>query len=92
MYAAPAAGWAVPRGGLYVRMAELLAAHCVAGLRLNYRHRGHLQSCVLDVLAGISFLGQEGRTRVVLVGHSFGGGGGDQRGGGQLGGRAPWRR
>jgi fermentation-respiration switch protein FrsA (DUF1100 family) len=32
-----------------------------------------LVECILDVLVGLAWLEREGRTRVVLVGHSFGG-------------------
>jgi fermentation-respiration switch protein FrsA (DUF1100 family) len=62
-----------PAGGLYVRLAERLTDHAVASLRLDYRHPGDLNTCVLDVLTGISYLERRDRTRVALVGHSFGG-------------------
>lgn len=62
-----------PAGGLYVRLATYLANYTVASLRLNYRHPGRLDDCVLDVLAGIAYLEQRGRQRIALVGHSFGG-------------------
>jgi hypothetical protein len=62
-----------PAGGLYTRLAAQLAPTGVASLRLDYRRPGALIPCVLDVLAGIAYLGSRGRSRVVLVGHSFGG-------------------
>jgi pimeloyl-ACP methyl ester carboxylesterase len=45
----------------------------VTGLRLHYRKPGEFFECVLDVLAGISFLRGVGAGDVALVGHSFGG-------------------
>lgn len=62
-----------PAGGLYTRLATQLAPEGVASLRLDYRRPGALIPCVLDALAGIAYLGVRGRSRVVLVGHSFGG-------------------
>lgn len=62
-----------PAGGMYVRLANYLTNYGVASLRLDYRHPGRLEDCVLDVLAGIAYLEQRGRPRVGLVGHSFGG-------------------
>ncbi len=62
-----------PAGGLYTRLAAQLAPEGVASLRLDYRRPGALTACVLDVLVGIAYLGSRGRSRVVLVGHSFGG-------------------
>ncbi len=62
-----------PAGGVYVRLACYLANYSVASLRLDYRHPGRLDDCVLDVLAGAVWLEQRGRTRLALVGHSFGG-------------------
>jgi fermentation-respiration switch protein FrsA (DUF1100 family) len=56
-----------------VRLASYLANYTVASLRLDYRHPGRFDDCVLDVLAGIAYLEQRGRHRVALVGHSFGG-------------------
>ncbi len=62
-----------PAGGLYIRLAERLAEGSVASLRLDYRRPGDLNACVLDVLGGMQYLEGRERTRVVLVGHSFGG-------------------
>jgi alpha-beta hydrolase superfamily lysophospholipase len=62
-----------PVGGLYPRLAERLAAHGIASLRLHYRQPNELEACVLDALLGIVYLGTRGRSRVALVGHSFGG-------------------
>lgn len=62
-----------PAGGLYPRLAAQLAPEGVASLRLDYRRPADLVPCVLDVLVGVAYLGTRGRSRVVLVGHSFGG-------------------
>ena len=62
-----------PAGGLYPRLAQHLVGDGVASLELAYRRPGVLADCVLDVLLGIDVLGEHGRARVVLVGHSFGG-------------------
>jgi alpha/beta superfamily hydrolase len=65
-----------PAGGLYPRLAQSLASaddgSGLTSLRLHYRQPGEFQECVLDVLAGLSFLKGIGAQRVALVGHSFG--------------------
>jgi len=61
------------RGWLYPRLCEQLRDDGIAGLRVRYRHANDLEECVLDVLAGISFLDAEGAVSAALVGHSFGG-------------------
>ena len=45
----------------------------LTGLRLHYRKPGEFFECVLDVLAGVSFLRGVGAGDIALVGHSFGG-------------------
>ena len=62
-----------PAGGLYTRLGRQLVDDGIASLELAYRHPRDLANCVLDVLTGIEYLGTRGRSRVVLVGHSFGG-------------------
>ncbi len=62
-----------PAGGLYARLARQLVGEGVASLELDYRRPGDLPGCVLDVLMGVTYLGTRGRSRIVLVGHSFGG-------------------
>ncbi len=62
-----------PAGGIYVRLAEKLAAKGIASLRLDYRLPNDLYECVLDTLAGVTLLSGVGFRRVALVGHSFGG-------------------
>lgn len=43
-------------------------------MRLGYRYPDEMAECVLDTMAGLSFLKGIGHQRVALVGHSFGGG------------------
>ncbi len=62
-----------PAGGLYARLARQLTGEGIASLELDYRRAGDLWGCVLDVLVGIGYLGTQGRSRIILVGHSFGG-------------------
>ncbi len=65
-----------PANAIYPRLAEALAAPAegdgLSSLRLHYRQPGEFIECVLDVLAGLSFLKGLGAGRVALVGHSFG--------------------
>jgi pimeloyl-ACP methyl ester carboxylesterase len=62
-----------PAGGLYSRLAMTLTKDQIASIRLDYREPGDLMACVLDTLLTIKFLAMLDRTRIVLVGHSFGG-------------------
>lgn len=62
-----------PAGGLYPRLAGRLRPEGIASLEVAYRRPAELVPCILDVLAGIAFLEVEGKARVALVGHSFGG-------------------
>ena len=62
-----------PAGGLYDRLGEVFRGEGTSSLELDYRRPGQLSSCVADVLTGIEYLRTLGKTRVVLVGHSFGG-------------------
>jgi hypothetical protein len=62
-----------PAAGLYPRLAGYLAADHIASLELSYRRPGKFADCVLDTLVGSSYLEDQGRSRIALVGHSFGG-------------------
>jgi hypothetical protein len=62
-----------PAGGVYERLGARLAPEGLASLQVAYRRPAELAECVLDVLAGVAYLETRGRTRVALVGHSFGG-------------------
>jgi hypothetical protein len=65
-----------PAGGVYERLAAHLLHEEVTSLQMDYRHPGQLDHCVLDTLAGVTYLEGVGLAeagRVALVGHSFGG-------------------
>lgn len=62
-----------PADRLYARLPALLSHAGVTVLRLEYRTPNNFEECVLDALAGCSFLKGIGAGGVVLVGHSFGG-------------------
>lgn len=62
-----------PADGLYARLAGALAAEGITTLRVEYRKPNEFEECVLDALAGCSFLRGLGATDIALVGHSFGG-------------------
>lgn len=65
-------GFDGPAGGIYGRLAEALKDD-VTSIRVDYRLPNVLTECVLDTMAGLSFLSATGHTDVALVGHSFGG-------------------
>lgn len=62
-----------PAGGVYPRLAGQLRHRGVTSLELGYRRPAALENCVADVLLGIDWLKRQGKSRVALVGHSFGG-------------------
>jgi len=62
-----------PAGGLYTRLGEQLRPREVTSLELDYLCPGDLDPCVSDVLVGLGYLESLGKSRIVLVGHSFGG-------------------
>ena len=62
-----------PAEAIYERLGEGFADRQISSLRLNYRRPGEFAECVMDVLAGASFLKGIGAEQIVLVGHSFGG-------------------
>ena len=59
---------------LYARLGFEARALGISVMRLGYRLPGDLVECVLDAMAGLSFLKGTGHLRVALAGHSFGGG------------------
>jgi pimeloyl-ACP methyl ester carboxylesterase len=65
--------WDTPAQGLYPRLCQDLMSDGIAALRLQFRNSTHLQESVLDVLAGIKYLENEGIEAIALIGHSFGG-------------------
>lgn len=65
--------WDTPAKGLYRQLCQDLTSKGIASLRVHYRYPTELVEAVLDVLAGLSFLQDEGIESVALIGHSFGG-------------------
>jgi len=66
-------GFGGPAGGLYTRLGRQLRPQGVLSLELAWRQPGRFGPCLADLLVGLDWLAAEGRERVVLVGHSFGG-------------------
>lgn len=66
-------GFAGPADNLYAALASALRTRRVSTLRLDYRHPGEFDECLLDALGALSFLKGIGAERVVVAGHSFGG-------------------
>lgn len=66
-------GFDGPSFGIFKDLSQELIAEGITSLRLDYRVPGYVPQCVLDVLVGIHFLGQEKVEDIGLVGHSFGG-------------------
>jgi len=66
-------GFDGPSFGIFKTLAAKMVTDGISSLRLHYRYPGEFDECVLDVLAGIDFLRQQGINRLALVGHSFGG-------------------
>lgn len=66
-------GFRGPAKGMYSRLAQQFVGQSITSLRLNYRQPNVFPECILDLLAGVTFLSKSGYDPVVLVGHSFGG-------------------
>lgn len=63
-----------PADGLFHDLGTELAASGVAqSVRVSYRVPNDLERCVLDTLAAAQLAAENGATRFVVVGHSFGG-------------------
>ena len=58
---------------LYARLGLDLPKRGISIARINYRMPNEFGECVLDTLAGLSFLKGTGNSRAALIGHSFGG-------------------
>lgn len=66
-------GWDTPAKGLYPLLCQELISEGIASLRVHYRYPTELEEAVIDVLAGITYLQDEGIEEIALIGHSFGG-------------------
>lgn len=66
-------GWDTPARGLYPLLCEVLRKEGIAALRVRYRYPTNLGESILDVLAGLTYLQDQGIEEFALVGHSFGG-------------------
>ena len=66
-------GFDSPANQLYPRLACAFQAEGIASLRVRYRYATKLEECVLDVVAALGWLENEGFERLALVGHSLGG-------------------
>jgi pimeloyl-ACP methyl ester carboxylesterase len=62
-----------PASGLYQRLGEQLPAMGIGVLRLSYRKPNDIDKCTLDLAAGVQIAVGHGATKVVTMGHSFGG-------------------
>src|SRR2546421_173138 len=58
---------------LYPRLGLEMPSNGISVGRLNYRAPNDFGECVLDTMAGLTFLKGIGHARVALIGHSFGG-------------------
>lgn len=65
--------WDTPAQGLYPKLCQELQSEAIASLRVRYRYSTQLEEAVFDVLAGITYLQDEGIKNFALIGHSFGG-------------------
>lgn len=66
-------GWDSPvRNLLYPGLCKDLSRHNINCLRIQYRFPHNLAESILDVLAGITFLAQDGVETLGLVGQGFG--------------------
>lgn len=65
--------WDTPAQGLYPRLCQELTGEGIASLRVRYRYSTDLVESVLDVLAGLTYLQDNGIESFALIGHSFGG-------------------
>jgi pimeloyl-ACP methyl ester carboxylesterase len=66
-------GFDSPARDLYGRLAAALPGEGIASLRLRFRRPTDLEASVADLSAGVAELERRGKTRIGLIGHSFGG-------------------
>jgi uncharacterized protein len=58
---------------LYQRLGGEMPPVGITIARVNYRLPNDFNECLMDALAGVTFLKSRGHTRIALIGHSFGG-------------------
>ena len=68
-----AMGGVIGPAGLYARLGDEMPARGISVARIDYRDPNEFGECVLDAMAGLSFLRGTGHQAVMLIGHSFGG-------------------
>ena len=68
-----AIGGVVGPSNLYARLGQELPKAGIAIARIDYRAPNEFGECLLDTLAGLSFLRAMRYQRVAFIGHSFGG-------------------
>ena len=66
-------GFLGPCRGLYHQLGTRLATLGIATVCIDYRQPSRLEPCVLDAVAAVDLAAQNGASRVVAIGHSFGG-------------------
>lgn len=62
-----------PGRGLYHHLGERWASRGVRFVRVGYREPNNLDLCAHDLACGVELAREAGATRVVVMGHSFGG-------------------
>jgi pimeloyl-ACP methyl ester carboxylesterase len=62
-----------PGRGMFHQLGMRLSAKGIATIRVDYRRPNDLESCVLDTVSAIDLAAQRGASKVITVGHSFGG-------------------
>lgn len=69
-------GFQGPADAIYPALAHDLLAHGIGSLRLDFRIHvapGPVEEGAYDVLAGVSFLEEQGVGKIGVIGHSYGG-------------------
>jgi predicted esterase len=62
-----------PGRGMFHQLGVRLCEYGIGTVRVDYRRPNDLESCVLDTVAAIDFAAQRNASRVITIGHSFGG-------------------
>lgn len=62
-----------PGRGMFHQLGLALAEDGICSVSVDYRRPNDLQACVLDAIATVDLAAQRGVTKVVAIGHSFGG-------------------